>query len=228
MFNVGGPEFVVILIVALVVLGPTRLPGALRQVGKFIGEAKKLSANFQNEVNDAMADPVKKVTGIEGAELSKLPRSSRDLVGFAVPEPFAAMEKKEEPADAESPESSSTDADGSADAPTPANATADTSDLAPAKPALQHHSPEANGMATNGFNGTVANGAAANEAVANAAAANALVNDNSAANTGALNKKVEPSVIHPQDDVTSAPAPIAPSPDDDGDDVDEVPMFGDR
>ncbi len=97
MFNVGSGEFLIILLVALVVLGPTRLPDALRQVGRVIGEAKKLSANFQNEVNEAMSDPVKKVTGEEMPKLPKVPRTSKELIGFAVPEPFAAQEKVEKP-----------------------------------------------------------------------------------------------------------------------------------
>ena len=95
MFNVGSGEFLVILLLALVVLGPTRLPDALRQLGRFLGEARKLSANFQNEVNEAMKDPVKVVTGEDTPKLPKLPRNAREMVGFAVPEPFAAMEKTE-------------------------------------------------------------------------------------------------------------------------------------
>lgn len=101
MFNVGGQEFLVILLVALVVLGPTRLPDALRQVGKFVGEARKLSSNFQNEVQAAMNDPVKQVTG------HSLPKNAKDLVGFAVDEPFKAQAKKE----------TDPDQDGNDDAP---------------------------------------------------------------------------------------------------------------
>ncbi len=89
MFNVGGPEFLIILLVALVVLGPTRLPDALRQVGKFIGEAKKLSTNFQNEVQEAMNDPVKAATGVE------LPKTKQDVANaFGVVAPFSSQEAK--------------------------------------------------------------------------------------------------------------------------------------
>lgn len=97
MFNVGSGEFLIILLVALVVLGPQRLPEALRQVGRFIGEAKKLSTNFQNEVQDAMKDPVKKVTGEEMPKIPKIPRTGKELVGFAVPEPFATQEPTPKP-----------------------------------------------------------------------------------------------------------------------------------
>jgi sec-independent protein translocase protein TatB len=54
MFNVGGGEILVILLVALVVLGPDRLPGAMRSVGNMVGEVRKLSNGFQAEVRSAM------------------------------------------------------------------------------------------------------------------------------------------------------------------------------
>lgn len=56
MFNVGGGELVVIALVALIVLGPERLPGALRQVGRAVGELKKLTTGFERELREAMAD----------------------------------------------------------------------------------------------------------------------------------------------------------------------------
>ena len=56
MFNVGGAEMLVIMVVALVVLGPNRLPEAARQVGKWMGEIRRLSTGFQNEMRDAMSD----------------------------------------------------------------------------------------------------------------------------------------------------------------------------
>ncbi len=63
MFNIGGGEFVLILLVALVVLGPTKLPEAARQVGKIMGEFRRVSAGFQREMQAAMNDPISKVTG---------------------------------------------------------------------------------------------------------------------------------------------------------------------
>ena len=38
MFNIGGGEVLVIALIALIVLGPQRLPDAARQVGKAMGE----------------------------------------------------------------------------------------------------------------------------------------------------------------------------------------------
>lgn len=54
MFNVGGGEILVILVVALVVLGPDKLPSAMRTMGQVIGEVRKLSNGFQSEMRNAM------------------------------------------------------------------------------------------------------------------------------------------------------------------------------
>jgi len=57
MGNLGGPEILVIMVVALMVLGPNKLPEAARQVGRAITELKKLSSGFQQEMRNAMVDP---------------------------------------------------------------------------------------------------------------------------------------------------------------------------
>lgn len=54
MFNVGGPEIVLILLVALVVLGPEQLPKAMRTFGNVMGEIRKVSGSFQDEMRNAM------------------------------------------------------------------------------------------------------------------------------------------------------------------------------
>jgi sec-independent protein translocase protein TatB len=56
MFNLGAGEVVVILLVALIVLGPNRLPEAARTVGRVMGELRRLSTGFQAEVREAFQD----------------------------------------------------------------------------------------------------------------------------------------------------------------------------
>ncbi len=53
MFNVGGGEILVILVVALLVLGPAQLPKAARQVGQVMTELKRISTGFQQELTNA-------------------------------------------------------------------------------------------------------------------------------------------------------------------------------
>lgn len=63
MFNIGGGELIVILLIALIVLGPQRLPDAARQIGKTMGELRRLSSGFQNEMKQALetADDPKRI-----------------------------------------------------------------------------------------------------------------------------------------------------------------------
>jgi sec-independent protein translocase protein TatB len=53
-FNVGGGEIIVILLLALIVLGPERLPDAAKKVGRFMGEVRRMTSGFQDEVRSAM------------------------------------------------------------------------------------------------------------------------------------------------------------------------------
>jgi len=53
MFDVGAGELLVILIVAVVVIGPKDLPLAMRTAGRWIGRVRRLSAHFRSGI-DAM------------------------------------------------------------------------------------------------------------------------------------------------------------------------------
>ncbi len=55
MFNVGPAEFLVIGLIALIVLGPHRLPLAARQIGKVLGDLRRMSEGFQKEMKSTMA-----------------------------------------------------------------------------------------------------------------------------------------------------------------------------
>ncbi len=56
MFNVGSGELLVILLLALIVLGPEKLPDAARKVGNVVAELRRMSQGFQDEVRRAMDD----------------------------------------------------------------------------------------------------------------------------------------------------------------------------
>jgi sec-independent protein translocase protein TatB len=55
MFGVDFSELALVFVVALVVLGPTRLPGLVRKVGLWVGKARSMARQFreqlENEVN---------------------------------------------------------------------------------------------------------------------------------------------------------------------------------
>ena len=93
--SLGPAEILVILVVALIVLGPKRLPEAGRQIGRFVSEVRHWSSAVQAEIRDvidtegepqpppATAPPV--TTSAEPAALptpSRLPLSGRYKCGF--------------------------------------------------------------------------------------------------------------------------------------------------
>lgn len=56
MFGIGGTELLVILVVALVVLGPKSVPQLARTLGKAMGEFRRVSTEFQRTLNMEAAD----------------------------------------------------------------------------------------------------------------------------------------------------------------------------
>lgn len=51
MFGIGSTELLVILLVALIVLGPKSLASASRSLGKAMGEFRRVSTDFQRALN---------------------------------------------------------------------------------------------------------------------------------------------------------------------------------
>lgn len=62
-FNLSGAEIIFLLIAALVVLGPDKLPDALRKAGRAYGEFKKVSQGFQSEFRSAFSEPLDELRG---------------------------------------------------------------------------------------------------------------------------------------------------------------------
>lgn len=53
--SLSGVEFLVIAVFAFLVLGPEKLPDAMRKAGRALGEVRKITAGFQEEVRAAVA-----------------------------------------------------------------------------------------------------------------------------------------------------------------------------
>jgi sec-independent protein translocase protein TatB len=73
-FNFQGSELIIILLLALVVLGPEKLPDAMRKLGNLYGELKKMSNGFQQEFRAALDEPVREVR-----ETANMLRDSADF-----------------------------------------------------------------------------------------------------------------------------------------------------
>ena len=52
--NLGMPEMIFIFLLALVIVGPKRLPGLARQLGKYMAEFKRASNEFKNQLEAEM------------------------------------------------------------------------------------------------------------------------------------------------------------------------------
>ena len=61
MFNLQGSEIIFILLIALVVLGPEKLPGAVRRVTSLYTELRKMSTGFQDEFKNAIDAPLREM-----------------------------------------------------------------------------------------------------------------------------------------------------------------------
>ncbi len=72
----GGPEIMVILVIALLILGPDQLPKAMRTFGNAQSQIKKVTGGFQAEMQKAIASveaEVKGATDAGGAEPAAQP-----------------------------------------------------------------------------------------------------------------------------------------------------------
>ena len=77
MFDIGWSEMAIIMLVALIVIGPKDLPRVARTIGKWVGKGRALAREFQSQLEDmareAELDKVK--SEIEKAGRTDLKRS---------------------------------------------------------------------------------------------------------------------------------------------------------
>jgi len=80
MFDMGFTEVVLIGVVALVVIGPERLPAVAVTVGKYVGRLKRFMTNVRADVESELkTDEIRKLLAAQQEELSSL----KDVVSEA-------------------------------------------------------------------------------------------------------------------------------------------------
>jgi Tat protein translocase TatB subunit len=82
--NLGGGEILVIALIALLVLGPNRLPGAGRQIGKALAEFRRMSSGVQEDLRQAMDVDGVRETVAQVREALDVPRAMREEVVSAI------------------------------------------------------------------------------------------------------------------------------------------------
>ena len=69
MFNLSGSEIIFLVLIALVVLGPDKLPEAIRRATKAYNDFKKMAGGFQDEMRTVLEEPMREMR--ETADLVK-------------------------------------------------------------------------------------------------------------------------------------------------------------
>jgi sec-independent protein translocase protein TatB len=59
MFGIGGQELIFILVLALIILGPSKLPEIARTLGKVMGEFNRATNDLKREIDIAAQEPPK-------------------------------------------------------------------------------------------------------------------------------------------------------------------------
>ena len=127
-FNLSGSEIIVILLLALVVLGPEKLPDAMRRAGKTFAEIKKLSSGFQDEVRKGFEEPTRELKQTAASVKSAARMTTDTVTGKDKPRYNPATDPTPEPPEGSSVAEPLTDASPDAAEATVAAVTAEAVD----------------------------------------------------------------------------------------------------
>ncbi|WP_084185166.1 Sec-independent protein translocase protein TatB [Desulfonatronum thiodismutans] len=154
MFGIGTTELLIIMLVALIVLGPKQLPGIARSLGKALGEFRRVTTDVQRTLN------------LEAAKIEEDEREQKKAAAVA--------KKAEEPQPAAKPEPSSPppSAAGEESIPPPEHADSNpyvaardetSPDASQPQPKASHDPPQESTVSTQDASSSVARDASAEE-----------------------------------------------------------------
>ncbi|WP_432737012.1 Sec-independent protein translocase protein TatB [Maridesulfovibrio sp. FT414] len=104
MFGIGSTELIVILVVALILIGPQKLPELIKNLGRGLSEVKKMSNDVKNtldaEISAADEERKAKETAEKEAARQKAEAEAMERARKAEAEKQQAEEKTETVAEA--------------------------------------------------------------------------------------------------------------------------------
>ncbi len=117
MFDIGFTELLFVGVVALVVLGPDKLPAAVKTLGMWLGRIKRTVTSIQTEISEELRiEEMKRTTAIQKEELEKelqeMTQPFSETIGGE--SPMAASTPSVEELQKQNAKSSDTEADLSA------------------------------------------------------------------------------------------------------------------
>jgi sec-independent protein translocase protein TatB len=114
MFDLSWSHILVVMVVAIVVIGPKDLPRVLRAVGRWTGKVKRMAREFQDQFNEALREAeldtmqkeVEELTKVDLSDVNaELAKTNTDIMtklntstGEPTAPPSAAVSAEAEPA----------------------------------------------------------------------------------------------------------------------------------
>ncbi|MFC4291760.1 Sec-independent protein translocase protein TatB [Sphingorhabdus arenilitoris] len=95
MFDIASSEFLLVLLIALVVIGPKDLPKVLRVVGKWVAKGRAIVAQFRAGIDDMVRES--ELKELEEKWKKQNEDIMREYPQSVPPEPSEDQEMKKEP-----------------------------------------------------------------------------------------------------------------------------------
>jgi TatA/E family protein of Tat protein translocase len=96
MFGIGMPELIVILVIALIVIGPKKLPDLAKSLGRAMGEFKKATRELKQamDVDSEMSDVKKAFDDMSNPAVAEPPPKIEDKTQTSPDEAASQPEKQ--------------------------------------------------------------------------------------------------------------------------------------